>query len=749
MRLGALSLAIASLCSLATTLPAQFPVRGAVISGKIDSFEIDDPSDPWSSGVMVVAGQRVILPRNLILDLPANRLSLQQLYEDAPARNRVAGETGLAATDTTALGAGFASILANRNAFGNVIAGEVHIEKGIEVVTGVVTYIDHHDGYLRIDGTPGDPGTGTMIRINDPTGRYTIQQGLGVDGAVHPAPDNGSPDIRFGVDPDNYTITFTTGYPAGIPSTVPVGLRDGYRPGVDNASAASDANGRNDPFCPHTNRGQPLAADSRRFAPIQVGDSINAEGNWEDVAGVRFISAHTLTVLVSIGTRNTTNQPDYMIFDEVEWDIPGFQNQRCRCLFIGFTTLDDSLVDLYSINFDPNTGEPHERILASTVNNPDFVNQGLVGTGGGIFKIRYDLDFIEAGAGNISARRSPAQTLINAGYSSAVPGGATSYADNFAIMSPVCRDMIGRTRHSRTLVPGTETRDVNGNQSTHGQYLNPVGLGHPEFVEIDLAALTTPFVFEGIPWNLDRRLGPGGFDGETTPQPLDPFPVSGLNPNTQTPTPPPNIADRTSAYYPFGPSDKLSVTPTVPAPLPIAPARLASPQSLPPIAVVSTSFERGLRGDGNLSVFALAPAGQAVQATLPTGIVASLTERSPGHYFANIPFRATQFAPEVSVHSASNLALAPSIQRVVDQVTIKSVAYATTRNTLSLLAATSDGRPLTSLEAFDQDGRSLGILVGGALTLVTTEVPSSVTVRSSSGGSDTQAVAIVGLNKPR
>jgi len=98
--------------------------------------------------------------------------------------------------------------------------------------------------------------------------------------------------------------------------------------------------------------------------------------------------------------------------------------------------------------------------------------------------------------------------------------------------------------------------------SSDGQYLTPVALTFPEFVEINLDALGTPFVFGGIRWSLDRRLGPNGCvdttgdgvpDCESTPQPLSPFPFSGLDPRFLVS----GVAgvtnpDRLFEFWPFG-----------------------------------------------------------------------------------------------------------------------------------------------------------------------------------------------------
>jgi hypothetical protein len=124
----------------------------------------------------------------------------------------------------------------------------------------------------------------------------------------------------------------------------------------------------------------------------------------------------------------------------------------------------------------------------------------------------------------------------------------------FAVMNPLFRDLVGRTRNkvkidaqntlntAAGVGPIIEVLDVTGTSVPWGQYINPVGQGHPEFGEIDLARIHTPFIFTGQPWLLDRRLGPGGSDPAddtttTAVKPLDPFPCSGLDPRTQVVVP--------------------------------------------------------------------------------------------------------------------------------------------------------------------------------------------------------------------
>ena len=157
-------------------------VAGAgTISGEVERIFLNTPGDVYAGGQLVVGGQNVIIPRNLLLDLPANRLTLQQLFAQAPDVCQTVGETGLAKTDTcnTSGTGALVTISANRVASGDIIAGDVLLEKGVEAVTGNVTYINHTDGYFRVNGNPGDATTGVMVRLNDPNSRHTVQQGLG------------------------------------------------------------------------------------------------------------------------------------------------------------------------------------------------------------------------------------------------------------------------------------------------------------------------------------------------------------------------------------------------------------------------------------------------------------------------------------------------------------------------------------------------------------------------------------------
>jgi hypothetical protein len=570
---------------MALSATAQAAINLFPFTGEIERITVNNDNGIYSSGTMVVAGQVIILPKNLLIDLPANRLTLKQIFEQAPAACVALNESGLAKADRcNSMGAGGnATISANFTNNGNVIAGDVFIQKGIEAVTGFVTYINYAEGYVRLNGNLNDATTGLMVRLNDPDSRHTIQSGAGCT-TSGPANPNCSPDPRFTLDPDNYTNTYTTGYPYCIPSTLSrqfPGLP--AIPGVPEITpqltAANPTDGTGDLLCPSTNRPavQPVP-DSRRFAPIKVGDGLTVEGNFETINGVRFLSAHSSTIGSALKTGETQGQPDYLFLDEVEVDAPGFNNERARTLFIGYATRTDPAtasadVDLWTIHRDPITNAIHEFPLAS-VRGCDLAagagtcgQQGLGGAAGNnIWKIRHDVDFLVA----TDAKLSPCAHLSASPRFAplSICGGTPTQLEEFAILSPIPHEIMARTgrKIDSATVPSIgalNTIDINGATATNGEYLFPFGLNLggisvPEFVEIDLNNVNSALIFEGIPWNLDRRLSPGGCmndAGDTIPCPLgtvgsttyrlDPFPYSGLDPRFQASLPTGNYNDPT------------------------------------------------------------------------------------------------------------------------------------------------------------------------------------------------------------
>jgi len=509
------------------------------IVGPIKAITVDTPGDPFSSGTisvgtipLLVAGDYVvIIPRNLLIDMPnGDVLTLQQFVAGAKV-------SGLPIE-----GNGIATIQANKVADGRVLAGTVNIAKGGDILMGQVTFINHTDGYLRINGTANADLGGSMLRINDPAGVHTVQQGLGCSALGGP---NCSPDTRFGANiGEGYTVSFNTGMPACIPRS------------------AADA------LCPASNRtANKVVADSTRFAPIQVGDNLFATGNYETVNLVTFMSAWSVQVFDKLTTQNTPTQPDYVHISTARWEVPGFPSNRIRVQFVTGSGTDPQPVGIVSPRFDifsMHRGQdnvPHELPFATTVNNPataiDFP------PGSQLFQIHYDIDFNLLLAGLNRAELSACGPLINAGFPTVCPLGGT-LEEEARIVSPVAREIIARTRHQKELNPGVVALNMKGAVTPTGQFLAPVDAHFPGFAEPELGTdkftVSTPYIFEGVPWLLDRRVGVGGCVGAcvNTPIPLSPFSISGLDPRTQvspfsgTIPLPAAVRNQPVAFFPFG-----------------------------------------------------------------------------------------------------------------------------------------------------------------------------------------------------
>lgn len=562
---------------------AQAPASpaNAPIIGEINRLTLNNPADVWSGGVIVIGGQNVILPRNLLIDLPANRLTLQQIFAQAPAACATRGESGLAKADTcnVSKSGGIASITAIRTAGGNVIAADVFFQKGIDSVSGVVTYIDRTNGYFRLNGNPNDQYTGTMVRLNDPTGRHTLQQGLG---CLAGSP-NCSPDPRFTEDPENYTQAFGTGFPMCIPSTVARQFTDlldlnGNGNTTEILTAQSAPDGTGDLLCPSTNRTTPgtatllvdsaiqLVDDSRRLAPILVGDHVLVKGNFETINNMHFLSAFSSMVSGRLETKEAPGQPDYMTISELFVETPGFQGQRVRSTIIGWTTLDSisltghngSDVLFWSAHHDPATNSPHEFPFGSVRGCDIASGRGRCTNNEGApnsFRLKYIIGF-PLPAPFAKKPEDSACNVVRAETRFQVPGktlcpsvdatGTASLEDEFGILSPLMHEIQARTgrKVADILSHGGQTTlltiDLRGNDAPNGQYLFPMGINlggiaPPEMAELNPGLLGTPFNVSGFPWNLDRRLSPNGCIGicESVPQPLDPFPFEGVDPRTQ------------------------------------------------------------------------------------------------------------------------------------------------------------------------------------------------------------------------
>src|SRR5438128_11782381 len=142
------ALAVLLVFGWAATAQAQLTpgVKQSTISGTITAITTDaplSPTDIFAGGTITVGTQQVIIPRNLLLELPANRITLWQFA-------RLSHVSGFPAE-----GHAIAAIAANRLPAGRVIAVWVNVLAGTsplgDSLTGKVTFINTTQGYFRIE----------------------------------------------------------------------------------------------------------------------------------------------------------------------------------------------------------------------------------------------------------------------------------------------------------------------------------------------------------------------------------------------------------------------------------------------------------------------------------------------------------------------------------------------------------------------------------------------------------------------
>jgi hypothetical protein len=342
-------------------------------------------ADPHCGGTIKVNGHVVVVPKETVVEFPANNLTWQELFAQAPLPYGLATvppSSGLALADLPApLTTYEAHVIGNRVLGGPAgadlqIAGLIYIsQQSLNAGAGFINFIDYALGEMRVGGIINDPNcvqggtaltnplcSGARVRINDPAGRY---------GRVN------SPDIRFTVDPDNPTIIAGTGYPMCLPRTDPSVLDDALCPQAQRPVVAA---GPPVVFAATVNTNDPtnpglvgVPPDATKQIPFEVGDYIffagtlvsdNAAaptaGPWPLAAAggsaTTYVSAHTIVNNVAVYTFPGTN-PVY-IMTEVTilgtggLSVLGAGEAAVRTRFEGMTTDPSRNVHLYGIDLD-------------------------------------------------------------------------------------------------------------------------------------------------------------------------------------------------------------------------------------------------------------------------------------------------------------------------------------------------------------------------------------------------------------
>ncbi len=425
-----------------TTLvpPAAFDITGfieeATLDGTVGGLATAalDNTDDRAGGTVTVNGIKMYVPNNTFVQMPASSLSWKQLFDTASATPvnsantanlPVQGvSTGLALADLPAVASPFPAFPSFEiRAVGNIrtdlpgfegipkyIVGGLIVPIGQEQLMagfGVINYIYSNDdpvnpGRFEVGGAPGVAGTGALLELNDPVGRFG-----------HPR----SPDPRFSADTGNPTIAAASGYPVGIPdvsdpghllNTPPfIGPNDPLRPNVNRPANPAVGRPGHDPWIAE---GAPLktftmnvdavalGCDATRQVPLRVGDTVDYAGTLYKIdptlpftAANSYISVHTLNADLGIFTRPGT-RPCYVAVEA--FIVPTAQTRNAPPVFagsprtsiplenttrvhiVGFTTDPTRLIDLKRIQVNPISGAETFVTFASVL--PEQLGPGLV-----------------------------------------------------------------------------------------------------------------------------------------------------------------------------------------------------------------------------------------------------------------------------------------------------------------------------------------------------------------------------------
>ena len=425
---------------LNSNVPAGFGQAGYIQTATLGSD---------GGGTLTMNGITMIVPANSVVQFPANTLQWADLFDSKVFQKPVYDTTGvptetnlsitctppattctgLALLDNPAQTAGMSPYLPfNANVLGNIDTKNV---TGLGVNTyivglilpigqdlgnggaGVITSIDYAKSRFEVGGQLNTSGTGTLIEINDPSGRY---------GWAH------SPDPRWSVDPDNPTITAGNGYPMCIPRVAPPKI-DLSCPLFNRPLNPSGAG--QDPFLqpgaplmvvnmPASKKPGTTKPDPWKEAPFMIGDFVAYAGvmykndpsapidpakPWNQQT---YISANTVgadkvalyTAPCATGTEQCTGSvgPAYMqlarmvigtggatpgtnVLPNANLGIIGGQipllEPKNNIVITGFVTDSTQLVDIMAADIDPNNGNETDRVLGTVLPEPGILVGGV------------------------------------------------------------------------------------------------------------------------------------------------------------------------------------------------------------------------------------------------------------------------------------------------------------------------------------------------------------------------------------
>jgi hypothetical protein len=355
------------------------------VVGFIQSATLDPScaaSDPLCGGTVTVNGVTIIVPRNMILQMPAFAISWADMFRSAPAPYGPT-QSGLALSDSPKPFATYEiSVQGNRviDATGDQYRAALITlsQQSLNAGQGYINFIDYAKNEMWVGATLTQK-TGARIRINTPSGRY---------GRPDPLADK-----RFTTDEDNPTVHADSGYPMCMPRIDPaIGVdslcpqwnrpRDPFTGAFAQiytmSAATAGAVGADGITHQVGYPNPPVKPDPFEQAPFEVGDFVNYAGTLvNDVPCVgpassacQYISAHTLTAAIGIFTAPGA-KPAYVVIGGSLLGAGGtpnplFPQEAVERFFMEtFTTDPTQLVDFFALDTNPCTGDGTFRFYAT------------------------------------------------------------------------------------------------------------------------------------------------------------------------------------------------------------------------------------------------------------------------------------------------------------------------------------------------------------------------------------------------
>lgn len=388
-------------------VPPQFDITGFIQEAMLDTAgSICQAADPrLAGGTLKVNNIQIIVPCNTILQMPAATLTWQEVFSLAPRdiglpldSNGIPTQSGLALNDTVSWPVptpyngplpSYEVHVQGNVVDGKYIAGLIFIsQQSLNLGQGTITAIDYAKGELLVAIGKGPNPTTARVRINDPLGRF---------GASHGGPESGAAliepgyDRRFSIDEESPTIHATTGFPmciprggaddpdcpqsnrprspncASLPSPFPAFVTQPM--GTICSSFVMDPPGTSGPVCPFVDFCRD-PTDASRQVPFEVGDFIDFLGTLKVDGKGAYISAHTIVAHLGIYTYPGT-MPAYLGIEVIVQgtsaqplaNLP--QEATSKIKVEGFSTDPTSLVDIYAVDVDPQSGVSSDRWLGT------------------------------------------------------------------------------------------------------------------------------------------------------------------------------------------------------------------------------------------------------------------------------------------------------------------------------------------------------------------------------------------------